>query len=312
MYRGYKFPKSKNIWDTLEKKPEHHRIWAGEQLNEDKDALEIMPSDFLDCNSYVDYEIGRVIEAIDQYAPNALVIYTSDHGDMLASHSINNKGPAMYDEITRIPWIVRWPGHSPVGFVCSHPVSHIDLVPTIMDVLGLEIPKTLEGSSMLKTLRNPEIAANDTIFIEFGRYEVDHDAFGGFQPIRAAFDGRFKLVINLLTTDEFYDLDEDPEEMVNLIDSEVHTAARDRLHAEILEWMNATRDPFRGYYWERRPWRVDARPATWSYTGMTRQRESEESEPRQLNYLTGLEMAAAVREQSDQTLPALNNEEPTT
>ena len=166
---------------------------------------------------------------------------------------------------------------------------------------------------MLKTLRNPEIATNDTIFIEFGRYEVDHDAFGGFQPIRAAFNGRFKLVINLLTTDELYDLDEDPEEMVNLIDSESHTDIRDHLHDEILAWMNASRDPFRGYYWERRPWRVDARPATWSYTGMTRQRESEESEPRQLNYLTGLEMAAAVREQSDQTMPpGLNNENPTT
>ena len=272
-----------------------------------------MASDFLGCNSFVDYEIGRVIEAIDQYAPNALVIYTSDHGDMLASHSINNKGPAMYDEITRIPWIVRWPGKSPAGRVCCHPISHIDLVPTIMDALGLKIPKTLEGSSMLKTLRNPEIATNDTVFIEFGRYEVDHDAFGGFQPIRAAFNGRFKLVINLLTTDELYDQDEDPEEMVNLIDSESHTDIRDHLHDEILAWMNASRDPFRGYYWERRPWRVDARPATWSYTGMTRQRESEESEPRQLNYLTGLEMAAAVREQSDQTLPpGLNNENPTT
>lgn len=297
MYRDYIFPKSKNIWDTLEKKPDHHRIWAGERLSEDKDALEITPSDFLGCNSYVDYEIGRVIDAIDQYAPNALVIYTSDHGDMLDSHSINNKGAAMYDEITRIPWIVRWPGRSPNGLVCNHPVSHIDLAPTIMDVLGLEIPKTLQGRSMLKTFQDPEMATNETIFMEFARYEVDHDSYGGFQPIRAAFDGQFKLVINLLATDEMYDLEDDPEEMVNLIDSESHIKIRDRLHDKILEWMNDTRDPFRGYYWERRPWRGDARPATWSYTGMTRQRESEESEPRQLDYNTGLEITAVVREE---------------
>ena len=295
MYQGYKFPKSRNIWDTLEGKPEHQRVWAGESLSEDKDALEITPADFLGCNSFVDSEIGRVIEAIDEYVPRALVIYTSDHGDMLASHSINNKGPAMYDEIARIPFIVRWPGRSPEGAACSHPVSHIDLVPTVMDAMGLAVPKSLEGQSMLETILDPAKKANDAIFMEFGRYEVYHDAFGGFQPIRACFDGRFKLVINLLVTDELYDLEKDPEEMINLIDSEAHAAIRDRLHDRILDWMNHTLDPFRGYYWERRPWRLDAREATWEYTGMTRQRENEEYEPRQLDYLTGLAMVAAVR-----------------
>ncbi len=295
MYQDYRFPKSENVWDRLEGKPEHQRVWAGERLSEDKDDLEITPADFLGCNSFVDSEIGRVVGAIDAYAPGALVIYTSDHGDMLASHSIDNKGPAMYDEITRIPFIVRWPGRSPEGTVCSHPVSHIDLVPTVMDAMGLDIPNSLEGQSMLETFLDPAARASDAIFLEFGRYEVDHDGFGGFQPIRAGFDGRFKLVINLLATDEFYDLEKDPEEMVNLIDSEAHAALRDRLHDRILDWMNDSRDPFRGYYWERRPWRLDAREATWEYTGMTRQRENEEYEPRQLDYSTGLAMAAAVR-----------------
>ncbi|NOR82726.1 MAG: sulfatase-like hydrolase/transferase [Ardenticatenales bacterium] len=295
MYQGYKFPKSRNIWDTLEGKPEHQRVWAGESRSEDKDALEITPAEFLGCNSFVDSEIGRVIAAIDEYAPNALVIYTSDHGDMLASHSINNKGPAMYDEIARIPFIVRWPGRSPEGAACSHPVSHIDLVPTVMDAMGLAVPKSLEGQSMLETILDPAKKTNDAIFMEFGRYGVYHDAFGGFQPIRACFDGRFKLVINLLVTDELYDLEKDPEEMINLIDSEAHAAIRDRLHDRILDWMNHTLDPFRGYYWERRPWRLDAREATWEYTGMTRQRENEEYEPRQLDYRTGQAMVAAVR-----------------
>jgi uncharacterized sulfatase len=131
--------------------------------------------------------------------------------------------------------------------------------------------------------------------MEFGRYEIDHDAFSGFQPIRAAFDGRYKLVVNLLTSDELYDLDNDPQEIVNLIDAPEIVPARDRLHDAILGWMNETRDPFRGYDWERRPWRADARPATSFYTGMTRQRENEEYEPRQLDYATGVEMTKAVR-----------------
>lgn len=295
MYRDYKFQKKRNVWDSLKNKPEHHRVWAGDSLYRDKDESEITPSDFLGCNSFVDHEIGRVLDAIDLYTPDAMVIYTSDHGDFLASHSLNNKGPAMYEEITNIPFIVRWPQHTPKASVCHHPVSHIDVVPTIMQAMGLAIPNSLEGRSMLKTFLDPGVRGDEAIFMEFGRYEIDHDGFGGFQPIRCCFDGRYKLVINLLTTDELYDLEKDPDEMVNLIGSPQHTDVRNGLHKRILEWMNRTRDPFRGYYWERRPWRKDAREATWDYTGMTRQRENEEYEPRQLDYETGLEMVSPVR-----------------
>ena len=148
---------------------------------------------------------------------------------------------------------------------------------------------------MMPALRDPGQRVNDVIFCEFGRYEIDHDGFGGFQPVRCAFDGRHKLVINLMTSDELYDLERDPEEMENRINAPEYAALRDALHDRLLDWMNRTRDPFRGYYWERRPWRTDAREATWAYTGYTRQRENEEYEPRQLDYDTGLEMVEAHR-----------------
>ncbi|NLB95088.1 MAG: sulfatase, partial [Armatimonadetes bacterium] len=83
--------------------------------------------------------------------------------------------------------------------------------------------------------------------------------------------------------------------MENRINAHEYAALRDALHDRLLDWMNRTRDPFRGYYWERRPWRTDAREATWAYTGYTRQRENEEYEPRQLDYDTGLEMVEAHR-----------------
>ena len=303
MYRNYEYPKKPNVWDTLKDKPEHQRVWAGKQLAADKDALKIVNSDYFGCNSYIDHEIGRVLKAIDAHAPDALVIYTSDHGDHLSSHCLDNKGPTMYEEITHIPLIVRWPGKAPEGTTCPHPVSHIDLAPSIMEAYGLPRPKRLEGKSMLATFRDPQTRPNDTIFMEWGRYEVDHDGFGGIQPIRAAFDGRYKLVINLLTSDELYDLQSDPYEMKNLILSAEHAKIRDGLHDQIIDWMNRTRDPFRGYYWQRRPWRTDAPPASWDFTGMTRQREEEEYEPRQLDYATGLAMEVATRPKDTGKIP---------
>lgn len=295
MYEDYEFPKDQNVWDTLENKPEHQRAWAGDSINLDRDALKLKHQYFFGCNSFVDYEIGRVINAIDQFAPDALVIYTSDHGDALQSHCLHNKGASMYDEITNIPFIVRWPKVIKANQVNSNITSHIDIVPTILDVMGIPQSKLLEGRSMINTFKDTSKGINKEVFIEFNRYEIDHDGFGGFQPIRCAYDGQYKLCINLMTTDELYDTKKDPSEINNLIDNPTYNEIRNQLHDKILDWMNDTRDPFRGYYWERRPWRVDSRPATWDYTGYTRQRENLEYEPRQLDYATGLDIKKAVR-----------------
>jgi uncharacterized sulfatase len=293
MYADYEFPKSPNVYDSLEGKPAHQRIWA-ESFGIDPEAP-IRARQFFDCHSFVDDEIGRVLDAVDRHAPDAMVIYTADHGDMLHSHRLGGKGPVAYEEITRVPFIVRWPGTSPAGGVCEHPTSHIDVVPTVLDALDVPVPKLLDGRSMAPVLADTAHRVNDEVFIEFGRYEIDHDGFGGFQPLRCVFDGQYKLAVNLLSSDELYDLQRDPHELVNLIDSPDHAEIRNRLHDRLIDWMNETRDPFRGYYWHARPWRVDAPAATWAHTGMTRQRENEEYEPRQLDYSTGLPMEQATR-----------------
>lgn len=295
MYADYAFPLSPNIHDKLEDKPEHIRIWAGQRLAEETDGWSIKRPEYFGCNTFVDHEIGRVLTAIDRHCPDAMVIYTSDHGHMELSHRLYIKGPAMFDEITRIPFIVRKPGTTPASTVNPHPVSHIDVVPTILEHMGVTPPPTLEGRSMLNAFRDPSARPNDVIFMEWGRTDADQDGFGAFQPIRCAFDGRYKLVINLMVKDELYDLQDDPYEMTNLIDSGYHAAIRNGLHDRILNWMNTTRDPFRGYYWERRAWRELQSPLTWHYTGVTRQRESEPGEPRMVDYDTGMEADELTR-----------------
>ena len=298
MYKDYEFPKAPNVWDCLEGKPEYQKVWAGEGRFKNRDEIKIILPDFLGCNSFADSELGRVLEVVYAKIPDALIIYTSDHGEGLESHCLNSKGPSMYNEIARIPMIFTGK-NLPCGIVDSQPVSHINLVPTILEYMGIPVPKLLEGKSLLPALYDPAIRINDYVITEFTRYEVDHDGFGGLQIMRGIFDGRYKLVIHLLDyLDEFYDQMTDPYEMNNLIMDSAYDSQKRRLHQAILDMMNRTRDPFRGYYWEKRFWRRDAERSDWNYTGYTRQRENEEYEPRQLDYDTGLPMIEAVRKKN--------------
>jgi uncharacterized sulfatase len=292
-YRDFVFPSSENVNDDLRNKPAEQRVWAGKRL-QDSARPEIRSPHYFGAHAFIDDQIGRVLDAAEQHAPEALVMYTADHGVFLESHRLTDKGPAMYDEITRIPFLAMWPGVTPAGAVSSSLVSHLDVAGTLMEYFGHAVPKTMEGASILPLLKNPAAKVHDEIFIEWGRYEVDHDGFGAVQPIRCVFDGRYKLAINLLTTDELYDVQMDAQEMNNLIASAEHAEIRNCLHDRLLHWMDVSRDPFRGYYWGHRAWRPEY-PVTWECDGYTRQREDDGYLPRELDYDTGLTMVKATR-----------------
>ncbi len=289
-FKGKTYLEKANQDMDLSSLPEHVQIWAKECSGSKGDNHGL-----LGCNAYVDYEIGHLMGCIEDNAENAMVIYTSDHGDALGSHGITNKGPAMYDEITNIPFMMKWKDKIIEETVDNYPVSHIDVVPTILDYYHIEKPQYLTGNSLIPRLIGNESGEGSKAFIEFTRYEIDHDGFGGYQPIRSVVDKQFKLVINLMTQDELYDMENDPQEMNNLILDANYHEIRNKLHDTILQWMDDTRDPFRGYYWERRPWRVDAPEATWDYHEMTRQRYTRKDEVKQLDYRTGLEITDFVR-----------------
>lgn len=252
-----------NADDSLDSKTLMQREWsrhttskAGGLIERGGENAWLRHPRYFGCNSFLDSEIGRVVDCLDEHAPGALVIYTADHGDMFGAHSLFGKGPAMYQEITNVPFLVRWPEHAAGNRRISRPVSHIGITPTILDFFGLPVPDLLEGSSLLEQFRNPDGAAEEPVFMEFNRFEIDHDGFGAFAPIRCVCDGRWKLAINLLDTDELYDLQSDPGEMRNLIGEPPLAAVREQLHERLLEWMDATRDPLRGPHWRRRAWRT--------------------------------------------------------
>ena len=280
--------------DDLSDKPECLRIWA--ETTGEKDPSKrrggISPR-VAACNSYIDSQIGRVLNCARDQAPDSLRLFTSDHGDAGHAHGLSSKGPSVFDEIARVPLIFEGPC-VPKNRVYPHVVSHIDLPATVLDHMGVPKPVMFEGESLLPQLADPGKPTGRPAHVEFGRYEIDHDGFGGFQPMRAVITDEYKLALHLLDGDEMYDTVRDPYNLKNVISDEAYAAARDALHDELLDWMNRTRDPFRGYQWQCRPWRRDKRPS-WNVDGYTRQRENDPGEYRQLDYSTGLTMKEATR-----------------
>jgi len=298
-FANYAYPVGPAAHDTLENKPAHQREWAEADRARVKNGLVhgcVCHPLYFGCNSFVDHEIGRVIDATHAYAgdrsgrlENTYLIFTSDHGDMLGAHQLVGKGPAMYEEITRMPLIIEQPKGVGAGTVNSTLVSHIDLLPTMLELAELDVPPILEGQSLVPFLKGkedtPREGAERSVVIEFHRYEIEHDSWGGFQPIRCIVSGDHKLVINLLHTDELYDLKEDPAEVDNLIQYPDCADIRDELHDRLLDWMYEKRDPFRGPCWERRPWR-DTRRFQWR--GNFRPRPADGYTPEVRDYDTGL------------------------
>ncbi|MBN1811883.1 MAG: sulfatase-like hydrolase/transferase [Anaerolineae bacterium] len=283
-FEHYGYPVGPAAYDTLESKPAHQREWAeADDVHLENGCLHFPM--YFGCNSFVDSEIGRVIDAVYALAPeNTTIIFTSDHGDMLGAHRLRSKGPVMYEEITHIPLIIEGPAGIGAGTVNSTLVSHVDLLPTMLELANLDAPPILEGQSIAPLLQGKE-ASEKSVVMEFQRYEVEHDSWGGFQPVRSIVSGRYKLVINLLHTDELYDLETDPAEMTNLIDHPDCADVRDDLHDRLLDWTYEKRDPFRGPCWERRPWR-DTRRFQWR--GKFRPRPADGYAPVVRDYDTGL------------------------
>lgn len=159
------------------------------------------------------------------------------------------------------------------------PVSHIDLLPTMMALADIEKPEILPGENIL-AVKEPR-----GVMVEFNRYEIEHDSFGGFIPVRCWVTDDFKLVLNLFTSDELYDRRNDPNEMHNLIDDIRFADVRSKMHDALLDYMDKIRDPFRSYQWSLRPWRKDALPR---WMGAFRPRPQDGYSPVVRDYDTGL------------------------
>jgi uncharacterized sulfatase len=313
-FLDYKYPLGPSAFDDLQNKPRHQQEWAAmrERNGTQRSQFAQITPLYFGCNSFIDAEIGRVIDAVDQFSPeNTWIIFTSDHGEMMGSHGINSKGATVYEDMAHVPLVVRPPRGQlgeRAGSRVGAAVSHVDVLPTMLDLASLPVPASLEGGSLAPMLRG-EPGADDperSVVISFHRYELAGDGQEGFYPMRAIVKGTRKLAIHLLDSDELYDLADDPDEMNNRIGDPSYAATRDALHDELLDWMYRVRDPFRAPAWERRPWRD---PSTWRLTWQggwqgARLGWDDGFAPSRLNYGTGLPLETAPGAASPTTQPA--------
>ena len=175
--------------------------------------------------SHQDAELAKILDLVEAQGglQNTLVIYTSDHGMMVGQHGLIGKSNAtlpqnLYEESIRVPMILRWPGGFPeTGITLDLPFDHLDLFQTILEAAGVELSEELQrridspGRSLLPRLRDPETDWRRYRFTEHGN-------------ARQINDGRHKLVrryppLDPRFGDELYDLEADPRETINLVDS---------------------------------------------------------------------------------------------
>ncbi|NLF31749.1 MAG: sulfatase-like hydrolase/transferase, partial [Planctomycetes bacterium] len=165
--------------------------------------------------SKVDAQIDELLDELvcSGFGPNTWILFTADHGDMCGEHGLSFKGPFMYEGVTRVPLIIvpprrAWGGAGNIDgeaggfepFRTDALVSHVDLVPTIMDIAGLPSDPALPGTSLLPILRREKTEVHDHVLAEW------HCMGSLVTPIRMVRTKRYKYNLYLGIGEELYDL----------------------------------------------------------------------------------------------------------
>ena len=181
--------------------------------------------------SLIDHQVGRMMIALEEagLADNTIVIFTSDHGELLGDHGLMLKGPMFYEGLLRVGMIVRGPGVK-AGQVITEPVSTLDLAPTFLDMAGVT-PQLNQHGESLRPLLAGQTAPRDCARSE---WELLPGRVGVGLSLRCVRTRDAKLTLELKSGDgEMYDLRTDPNEMNNVFDDPAHRDLREKLMALI-------------------------------------------------------------------------------
>jgi arylsulfatase A-like enzyme len=210
----------------------------------------------------VDAGVARVLNALEDFglAEDTVVFVTTDHGPELPRAKMT-----VYDPGIKSAFICRWPGRIPAGRRLARLTSHVDVLPTLLDIAGLGVPARVEGGSFLRRLRGERGETRDAIFAAMTWHG------GEYEPMRCVRTWRYKYIRNYQPgwpvqvsgpvaqrygaeflvehfakprpAEELYDLVTDPAEMRNLIEDPGHEVVKDELADRLGDWMATLNDP---------------------------------------------------------------------
>jgi N-acetylglucosamine-6-sulfatase len=169
----------------------------------------------------VDEGLGKIMEALESLGEldNTIIVFASDHGYWYGEHGLNDERRLAYEEGIRIPLLIRYPEKIRAGFAPEEMVLSIDVAPTLLELAGLKPGEKMEGVSLLPLLESSRVAWRRSFLVEyysdivFPRIEKM-----GYKAVRTE---RYKYIryLELEGMDELYDLQSDPYELNNLINT---------------------------------------------------------------------------------------------
>jgi len=250
-----------NFSDPLEEnEPLRYRVireYCQEKYGRQEKDIRNLIARYWGLVTQVDRSVGAILATLDnlELAENTIVVYTSDHGDMMGSHHMVEKS-VMYEEAVRIPWLMRISQMKGKARLISKPVSHIDTVPTLLELLTGRQYRHLPGQSLVPLIRDGRVS-QDHVHIEWnpnsGALKLKK---GGtqlaskeqlrrleYEHTRAVISpDAWKLCLSDVDKCQLFNLNEDPGETTNLFDSGQHTGIIKRLTETIHRWQESVGD----------------------------------------------------------------------
>jgi choline-sulfatase len=222
------------LYDTLPLNYKHLRV-GFKVVGVDDEIVRKGRELYYGLTQWFDEEVGKVLEALESssVAGDTVVIYITDHGENLGEHGMWWKN-CMYEHSARSPLIVSWPKRWRGGQRRPGVCSHVDLVQTIAELGGAEVPKDWDGDSLLEYLDDPKVEWKDFAVSEY----YGHNIASGFVMYRR---GPYKYVYHTRPDEkhgpqrELYDLRSDPGEFKNLAADPSQQDRIARMHSAMLK-----------------------------------------------------------------------------
>jgi len=229
MYRGRDFPLPPNCQPDTPVDQTHVK-WG---MYDAGAAVRDVIAGYYAHTTAIDHCVGRLTALLDEVgiADNTVVVFTSDHGDMLYSHGKIWKAKP-WRESVGVPMLVRWPGEVPAGRVTDAPVGLVDMMPTLLGLTGVD------GRDLSALMRGDDKAAPSEQYISYPCMHGNSD----LPAWRGVITRRHTYVRDIHKPIMLFDDKDDPYQLENLIDDPAHAELVQQLDARTKHWLERTGD----------------------------------------------------------------------